>query len=569
MRGIELDPRGHRRGDLAGPLGGADRPRRGPRRLPRRHASTYVILSQTLQVVRNPVARAARDAAGGRPTAIVSFPNFGYWRVRGYLALKGRMPVSESIPFSWYDTPNIHHTTLKDFRDFVAANGGVDRAGDSARGRRVARARATGQLRTEPVRRHGGRGGARARVGVALSCGHAAPSLTAPSPPSPSSAGPSASRRCSASSPRRASIQAACRASTAEFPLVATAAGAVRAEPAMHLVKTRGAGSRAVVGDWVALSHPEGHDLAIIEAILPRATAFARKDPAEETVEQVLIANVDVVFVVQSLSGRGLNVRRLERELVLAWESGATPVVILTKADIAEDVEYQKRPRAEDAAPNVEVIVESARQRARARRDSRSHRAGRDRGASRRVGRGQVDAREPASRRGVARDGRRAQERRQGPSHDRRARDDADAGRRRPHRHARACAASRSGMRATASRARSRTSTRLSERCRFRDCTHTSEPGCAVIAAVESGALPLRRLESYLTLQAELTSLAHRQDQKAWAAKGADGEGHRQVGEALLQGPPGQEEPLGRVAVRARSRPRAGRTTVNNRARRG
>ena len=110
----------------------------------------------------------------------------------------------------------------------------------------------------------------------------------------------------------------------------------------MHLVKTRGTGSRAVVGDWVALSHPEGHDLAIIEAILPRATAFARKDPAEGTVEQVLIANVDVVFVVQSLSGRGLNVRRLERELVLAWESGATPVVILTKADVAEDVEYQR-----------------------------------------------------------------------------------------------------------------------------------------------------------------------------------------------------------------------------------
>ena len=44
--------------------------------------------------------------------------------MRGYLALKGRMPVSESIPFSWYDTPNIHHTTLKDFREFVAANGG-------------------------------------------------------------------------------------------------------------------------------------------------------------------------------------------------------------------------------------------------------------------------------------------------------------------------------------------------------------------------------------------------------------------------------------------------------------
>jgi len=144
-----------------------------------------------------------------------------------------------------------------------------------------------------------------------------------------------------------------------EFPLVATSDGAVRAEHAVHLVKTRGTGSRAVVGDWVALSHPEGHDLAIIETILPRTTAFARKDPAENTVEQVLIANVDVVFVVQALSGRGINVRRLERELVLAWESGAVPVVVLTKADVAEDIEYQ-RTLAADAAPNVDIIVESA-----------------------------------------------------------------------------------------------------------------------------------------------------------------------------------------------------------------
>ena len=144
-----------------------------------------------------------------------------------------------------------------------------------------------------------------------------------------------------------------------EFPLVATADGLVRAEPAVHLVKTRGTGSRAVVGDWVALSRPAGHDLAIIEAILPRTTAFARKDPGEQTGEQVLIANIDVVFVVQSLSGRGLNVRRLERELVLAWESGATPVVILSKSDIAEDHDYQ-RSLAEEVSHDVDVIVESA-----------------------------------------------------------------------------------------------------------------------------------------------------------------------------------------------------------------
>lgn len=82
-----------------------------------------VVLSQTIQVTRNP-ALVLREMLRVGARGIVTFPNFGYWRVRGYLAFRGRMPVSESIPFSWYDTPNIHHTTIKDFREFVAANGG-------------------------------------------------------------------------------------------------------------------------------------------------------------------------------------------------------------------------------------------------------------------------------------------------------------------------------------------------------------------------------------------------------------------------------------------------------------
>jgi len=86
-------------------------------------AFDIVILSQTLQVVRRP-AFVLREMLRIGEKGIVSFPNFGYWRIRGYLSSRGRMPVSRSIPFSWYDTPNIHHTTLKDFRDFVAANGG-------------------------------------------------------------------------------------------------------------------------------------------------------------------------------------------------------------------------------------------------------------------------------------------------------------------------------------------------------------------------------------------------------------------------------------------------------------
>lgn len=83
-----------------------------------------VVLSQTLQVVRRPAFVLGEMLRVGR-SGVLTFPNFGYWRIRGYLALRGRMPVSKSIPYSWYDTPNIHHTTLKDFRDFVVAKGGV------------------------------------------------------------------------------------------------------------------------------------------------------------------------------------------------------------------------------------------------------------------------------------------------------------------------------------------------------------------------------------------------------------------------------------------------------------
>jgi methionine biosynthesis protein MetW len=87
-------------------------------------AFDVVVLSQMIQIMRNP-ALVVREMLRVGKRGVVTFPNFGHWKVRGYLAFKGRMPVSDSIPFSWYDTPNIHHTTLKDFRDFVAANGGV------------------------------------------------------------------------------------------------------------------------------------------------------------------------------------------------------------------------------------------------------------------------------------------------------------------------------------------------------------------------------------------------------------------------------------------------------------
>jgi len=77
-------------------------------------AFDYVILSQTIQATRQPKAVLENLLRIGR-RAIVSFPNFGHWRVRTDLLLRGRMPVTDNLPYSWYDTPNIHFCTIRDF----------------------------------------------------------------------------------------------------------------------------------------------------------------------------------------------------------------------------------------------------------------------------------------------------------------------------------------------------------------------------------------------------------------------------------------------------------------------
>ena len=143
------------------------------------------------------------------------------------------------------------------------------------------------------------------------------------------------------------------------YPLVRTDEGSfVRCEHATALVK--GEEVRAVIGDFVEVTVPEGHDKGIIESILPRTRAFVRKDPTERALPQVLAANFDRVFVAQPLSD--VNVRRLERELVLAYETGAAVTVVLTKADLAEsDAEVasvRDRVRAL-VGPDVQTLVVS------------------------------------------------------------------------------------------------------------------------------------------------------------------------------------------------------------------
>ena len=108
-----------------------------------------------------------------------------------------------------------------------------------------------------------------------------------------------------------------------------------------------------VAGDWVLLAGTS-HDDAVIEAVLPRRTTLARKVAGTRTEEQVVAANVDVVLVCVAL--HSLNLRRLERELTIVWESGARPVVLVTKSDLAPDLGVE----VEDALAEVRHVAVGA-----------------------------------------------------------------------------------------------------------------------------------------------------------------------------------------------------------------
>jgi ribosome biogenesis GTPase / thiamine phosphate phosphatase len=131
--------------------------------------------------------------------------------------------------------------------------------------------------------------------------------------------------------------------------------GELRAELSGRL---RFDGDHPAVGDWVAVAARDGEARATIQAVLPRRTAFVRKTPWTETRAQTLAANVDVVFIVCGLD-LNYNVRRIERYLTLAWESGAQPVVLLTKADLCDEVD-ERTLEVEAVAIGVPVHAVSA-----------------------------------------------------------------------------------------------------------------------------------------------------------------------------------------------------------------
>ncbi len=299
------------------------------------------------------------------------------------------------------------------------------------------------------------------------------------------------------------------------LPLIQLSGEIVRAEAAPHLMRSADdVGSRVAVGDWVALVRPESHETWIIEAILPRSSTFIRKDPGERTGEQVVAANIDNVFVMQTAIAEP-NLRRLERELVLAWESGACPVVLVSKCDLYDGDVDALVAELSSAAPGVDVIATSSAtgrgmDEVRARLGAGvtatllgSSGVGKSTLVNALVG---TDLQATAAVR--ERDGK--------GRHTTVARElvTVPGG---------GVIVDTPGMRALALwnvecgiAAAFSDVVGLAQQCRFRDCSHTDEPGCAVLGAIDDGDLPARRLASYVDLRTELDELEERRRKLEW-----------------------------------------------------
>jgi ribosome biogenesis GTPase / thiamine phosphate phosphatase len=269
-----------------------------------------------------------------------------------------------------------------------------------------------------------------------------------------------------------------------------------------------GPGELPVVGDWVGLRD------GLIDVVLPRSSKFSRKTPWTEVAEQVLVANVDVTFLVMGLDERDFNVRRLERYLTTAWEGGATPVIVLNKVDLAFDLEGQIG-QTETVAFGVPVHAVSA-ETGEGIEDLRRHLAGSRTvvllGSSG-VGKSTLINAFVGSERLRTNDIRSDGRGRHTTSH-RELVLVPEGG----------LLLDTPGMRElqlwTTDAGLEETFADVAElaaRCRFNDCAHDSEPGCAVRAALADGSLDPERLASYEKLQRELHRLEVRLDKRLQA----------------------------------------------------
>jgi len=293
--------------------------------------------------------------------------------------------------------------------------------------------------------------------------------------------------------------------------LVATPNGVVRAKPSVRLQKAAGGPvDLPVVGDWVVVREPDGLDVALIEAALERKSAIVRGDSGRTSNRQVLVANVDTVFVVDPIADSP-NLRRIERELALAWTSGATPVVVLTKADLSSGPEAA-RAAVMSIAPGAEVLLANSLERDSASKllpHISNQRTAVLIGPS---GAGKstlinslLGAERQATREVRETDGR--------GRHTTVARELIAIGGGggiiidTPGLRALALSGSEAGIASAFADVAEIAST-----CRYRNCRHRGEPGCAVRAAVDSGTLSAERLASFHKLVRESEVAAMKTD---------------------------------------------------------
>ncbi|MFH0241750.1 ribosome small subunit-dependent GTPase A [Streptomyces sp. HK10] len=290
-----------------------------------------------------------------------------------------------------------------------------------------------------------------------------------------------------------------CDAVTADGPVRADTAPVTSPDPLLTVC----------TGDWAALEPGGRRTPWTVRALLPRRTAFVRSTSSKRSEGQVLAANVDHAVVAVSLAVP-LDPGRLERFLALAWESGARPLVALTKADLAPDAVHAAAADAEAAAPGVTVLPVSAV--AGEGTDVLAavlgggtavvlgqSGAGKSTLVNALVGQEVLAVRETRASDGKGRHTTTTRELFALPGG--------------------GVVIDTPGLRGAGlwdaeegvGRAFSDVE-ELARACRFHDCAHTTEPGCAVLAAVGDGTLPPRRLDSYRKLLRENQYLAARTD---------------------------------------------------------